>query len=282
MILLLILGNRNVFAMFIASLFCCFVGMAANLDACNIIAHRGASAEAPENTLAAVNLAWEQNSDIVEFDIHLTKDEEIVVTHDEDTKRITGKKLKIKNTNYAELSKLDVGSFFGEEFKGETIPTLAQVLATVPEGKKVAIEVKCKGNIVKRLAEEIEKSGLTNDQIMVISFEYDVVSEFKKQYPHREVCLLQTMRRHLITRKWKTSAEDIVEKLVKANLDGCIVKAVSAVDARFIRTVKSSGFKFFLYTIDDLSQAEKYMKLNVDGFATNCPAKMLELRSQVW
>jgi glycerophosphoryl diester phosphodiesterase len=252
-----------------------------NVYGCEIIAHRGASSEAPENTLASFNLAWKQNADIVEFDIHLTRDQEIVVIHDESTKRTGDIKLNIAETDYKDLLSVDVGSSFGPEFAGEKIPTLAQVLATVPDGKRVAIEIKCHGNIVKRLAEEIEKSGLAPDQILIISFEYDEIVEFKRLNPQFEVCMLQTMRRNLITRRWKTSAEDILEQVCDGALDGCVVKSVSAIDAEFVETIQSAGYKFRLYTVDDLDEAENLMRLGVDGIATNCPAKMLELRSKI-
>ena len=250
--------------------------------ACDIIAHRGASSEAPENTLASINLAWEQNADIVEFDIHLTEDNEVVVIHDDTTKRTGDIDLEIKKTTYADLLRVDVGSFFGPEFAGERIPTLAQVLATVPEGKRVAIEVKCHGNIVQRLAEEIAKSGLKDEQIFVMSFKHKEMKEFKRLNPQFEVCLLQSMRKNIITRRWKTSAGDILKKICKNGVDGVVVKSVDAIDAKFVRTIKSEGYTFRLYTVDDEAEATKLMKLHVDGFATNCPAKMLELRSQVW
>lgn len=258
---------------------CCIWSSAVN--ACEIIAHRGASSEAPENTLASVNLAWKQNADIVEFDVHLTKDDEVVVIHDDSTKRTGNVNLKIAKTNYKDLASVDVGSWFGPQFAGEKIPTLAEVLATVPDGKRVAIEVKCHGNIVKRLAEEIEKSGLATEQILVISFKYDEIVEFKRLNPQFEVCMLQKMKRHLITRRWKTSAEDILEKICGGALDGCVVKSVSAIDAEFVKTIQSADYKFRLYTVDDSAEAENLMRLKVDGIATNCPAKMLELRSKI-
>ncbi len=95
-----------------------------------IIAHRGASYEAPENTMAAVKLAWQMDADGVEIDVHLTKDEQVVVFHDDNTRRFGGNRKPIAECDYSELLKLDVGRFMGEQYKGERIPLLAQVINT--------------------------------------------------------------------------------------------------------------------------------------------------------
>ena len=84
-----------------------------------IIAHRGASYDAPENTLAAINLAWRQNADAVEVDIHVTKDQHAVVIHDADTERTGDKHLKIMEHTLNDLRKTDVGIRADDRWKGE-------------------------------------------------------------------------------------------------------------------------------------------------------------------
>ena len=101
-----------------------------------IVAHRGASYDAPENTVAAIKLAWEQKADAAEFDVFLSKDGKIVVMHDKDTKRIAGVDRKVVDQTLAELRKLDVGRWKDAKFAGEKMPTLDEMLATVPEGKQ--------------------------------------------------------------------------------------------------------------------------------------------------
>jgi len=100
-----------------------------------IVAHRGASFDAPENTVAAIKLAWEQKADASEFDVYLSKDGKIVVIHDATTKRTAGDDMKVALTNLDELRKLDVGKWKNAKFAGEKIPTLEEMLATVPSGK---------------------------------------------------------------------------------------------------------------------------------------------------
>lgn len=104
-----------------------------------IFAHRGASAHAPENTLAAFALALEQQADAIELDVKLSADEQVVVHHDATVDRTTDGHGRLKDMSLAELKKLDAGSFFSEKFKGEKIPTLEEVFETV--GKQTFINI---------------------------------------------------------------------------------------------------------------------------------------------
>ena len=111
-----------------------------------VIAHRGSSAQAPENTLPAFQLAWAQGADGIEADFLLTKDGHIVCFHDKDTKRLAGRQLAVAAATLEELRQFDVGSiqpqaveralrsWKGDQYKGVRIPTIAEVFATVPRG----------------------------------------------------------------------------------------------------------------------------------------------------
>lgn len=118
-----------------------------------IVAHRGASFDAPENTLSAFRLAWKLNADVIEGDFYLTKDEQIVCIHDKTTKRVAPKQtsLTIARSTLAELRALDVGSWKHPRFANERIPLLEEVLATVPEGKRIFVEIKCGPEIIPHL-----------------------------------------------------------------------------------------------------------------------------------
>ena len=106
-----------------------------------IIAHRGASYLAPENTRASVMMGWEKKAD-VEVDVHLSQDNRIVVIHDSTTKRTTNQDLKVSETPSDVLHHLDAGSFKGEQFAGEPIPFLADIIDTIPPPKKLFVEIK--------------------------------------------------------------------------------------------------------------------------------------------
>ena len=124
-----------------------------------IIAHRGASYLAPENTLASTLLAWKLKADAVEVDVYLSKDNRIVVIHDRTTKRTSGVNLNVAQTTAEELRQLDVGRFKNKKYAGEKIPFLEEIIATVPPKKKLYVEVKCGPEIVPLLKQVIEQSG---------------------------------------------------------------------------------------------------------------------------
>ena len=111
-----------------------------------VIAHRGASAYAPENTLAAFELAVEMEADWYELDCLLTKDNVVIVTHDGDLERCTNGAGEIAAKTLAELKALDAGSWFGEKFAGETMPTLAESLAMAKDRIGVYVEIKSAAN----------------------------------------------------------------------------------------------------------------------------------------
>ena len=107
-----------------------------------IIAHRGASHIAPENTVVSANAAWENGADAVEVDIYLSADGKIMVIHDSTTKRTTGSDYKVGETDSGILRSLDAGSWKGTEFAGEKIPFLEEIIETVPRGKRLYVEIK--------------------------------------------------------------------------------------------------------------------------------------------
>ena len=121
-----------------------------------VIAHRGASGYAPENTLASFSKAIEMNADILELDVHLTSDDSVMVMHDYNVKRTTNGKGEIESMSFDEIRKLDAGSWFDAKYKDEKVPTLNEVLALVNGRKKVLIELKwpAKG-IYKDLVERV-------------------------------------------------------------------------------------------------------------------------------
>src|SRR3954471_8107407 len=135
-----------------------------------IVAHRGASFDAPENTLAAYRLAWEQGADGAEGDYYLTTDQRIVCIHDPTTRRTGDRDLDVAKSTFDELRKVDVGSWKNAKYKGEQIPTIDEVLAIVPPGKLYFIEVKCGPEILPGIEAAIAKSGVKTEQLRIISF----------------------------------------------------------------------------------------------------------------
>ena len=132
-----------------------------------VIGHRGASTEAPENTLAANNLAFQQKADGVEVDVRLTKDNRLVCMHDKNAFRTAGQKNLIKESTLNQLKSLDVGKWKGEKWSGEAIPSLQDVLSEIPLNKKIFIDVKEDIETIDPLIEDIQKSNLVPEYISV-------------------------------------------------------------------------------------------------------------------
>ncbi|MEI6306166.1 MAG: glycerophosphodiester phosphodiesterase family protein, partial [Deltaproteobacteria bacterium] len=140
-----------------------------------LIAHRGASREAPENTLAAFRLAFSEGADGIEADFRLTRDGKIICLHDSSTSRTAGIDLKVADSSLKELRRLDVGAWKGECWRGELIPTLEEVLATLPAEKKLLIELKSGPEIVSVLKMILDRSERDTALINILSFSKEVV-----------------------------------------------------------------------------------------------------------
>src|SRR3954447_3954908 len=130
-----------------------------------IIGHRGASHDAPENTIASYKLAIEQGADGFEGDYWLGAGGHILDLHDKDTKRVAGRKLVVTTAPLKQLRALDIGSWKDPKWHAERMPTLEEVLAIVPAGKKVFLELKSGPEVVAPMAKVIAASHVSPDQI---------------------------------------------------------------------------------------------------------------------
>jgi glycerophosphoryl diester phosphodiesterase len=120
-----------------------------------IVAHRGASFEAPENTLAALRRAWELGAESSEIDVRVSADGVPVLMHDETTARTTGVDRAVRDQTLAELRGLDAGAWKGDAYRGEPVPTLEEALATVPAGRMLFVEIKTGAAEVEPIAAAI-------------------------------------------------------------------------------------------------------------------------------
>ena len=168
-----------------------------------IIAHRGASHDAPENTLAAVNLAWQQNADAVEIDVHLSRDGQLVVIHDENTRKTAGWNKNVSEQTLPELRRLDVGRWKGRQWAGAKIPVLAEVLGALPAGKRLFIEVKSGDAFIPAFADEFARSRAKPEQIVLIGFSLPTMALAKRAFPKSEVCWVAEFKRTWLAGRWR-------------------------------------------------------------------------------
>lgn len=148
-----------------------------------VVAHRGASHDAPENTLPAFELAWQQQADGIEGDFHLTSDGQIVCIHDADTDRVSGVRHVVAETPLQVLRQIDVGSWKGAEWQGTRMPTFAEVLDIVPRDKWFFIELKTGPEIVPPLAKQLAVYDGDHNKLVIISFNAETLAACAEQLP---------------------------------------------------------------------------------------------------
>lgn len=238
-----------------------------------IVAHRGASFLAPENTLAAVNLAWELGADAVEVDVHLSNDRRIMVIHDQDTLRTSGANHNVAQATALELRQLDAGSLKAKKYTGEKIPFLEEVLDTLPPGKKLFVEVKCGPEIVPHLRDLLKNSGKLS-QVIVISFDYAVAVKFKEIQPEVPVHFLKSTKKDAHGAR-PAYQEDLIEQALAGKLDGLGVH-YAGVTKKFAKAVYRAGLELYVWTVDDPLEARRLKNLEIDWLATNRPGWMRE------
>jgi glycerophosphoryl diester phosphodiesterase len=250
------------------------VGVRAELPL--IVAHRGASDEAPENTLAAFRLAWERGADAIEGDFRLTRDGHIVAMHDETTERTAGGiDWRVADSPLSQLQTLDVGAWKGEQFRGQRVPTLPQVLAIVPPGKKIFIEVKCGPELVLPLRDALRAAALTHDQLVVISFHESVIEETRRQLPDVKAMWLTGYKQDEDTGKWIPSSRDVLQTLTRIGAAGLDTQGNRhVVDAAFVAELRARQLEFHVWTIDEPAEAEYFRRLGADSITTNRPATL--------
>jgi glycerophosphoryl diester phosphodiesterase len=239
-----------------------------------IVGHRGASFDAPENTVASFKLAWEQKADAAELDLYLSKDGKIVVLHDANTKRVAGVDKKVVDQTFDELRTLDVGKWKDAKFAGEKIPSLEEMLATVPPGKRVLLEVKCGPEVVPELDRVLKANKLKPEQTPVIAFNADVIAAMKKARPDIPAYWLVT----LAPKKAKPrTAEELITKAKEIKADGLDLSADPAVLTKeFAQKVKVAGLKLYVWTVNDIDLAKQMIEVGAESITTDRPAWLRE------
>lgn len=224
------------------------------------IAHRGASAAAPENTLASVKLAWKVGADAAEVDIHLSDDKKVVVMHDYNTKRTSGQDHIIKETSSVVLRKLDVGSFKDIKYRNEKVPFLKEIIKTIPHGKKLVVEIKCKSEVLPFLEEIVNKSR-KKEQLVFIAFDWNTIVETKKMFPENKCYWLSSNRKDVLSK---------LNGFSESGLDGLNLN-YSVIDETIVMLAGKSGIEVLAWTVDDPVEAKRLIKLGITRITTNKP-----------
>jgi glycerophosphoryl diester phosphodiesterase len=222
-----------------------------------VIAHRGSSETAPENTLAAFRLAVEQRADFVELDVQESLDGEVVVMHDADLMRVGRSPHKVWEANAADLRAIDIGSYVGSQFSNERVPTLAEALAVCKGGSRVIVELKSYGHdqrLEEKVAAIVEASGMVNDTIFM-SLDHDMVRRMKMLRPEWRVGVL---------------VAKALGDLTSLEADFYAVEARLATRS-MVRQAHRAGRDVYVWTVNDPAWMLSAMSHGVDGLITDKP-----------
>lgn len=219
-----------------------------------IMGHRGAAALEPENTLLSIERAMEIGVDAVEIDVHMSKDEQLVVIHDSTVDRTTDGTGLVGSYTLKEIKALDAG-------KGETIPTLQEVVDLINNKVTLVIELKEEGT-EKRVVDLVRKNNV-EDNVYVISFWHRLVKTVKE-----------------MDRRIKTGV-----LFVGCPVDACIATQASAdalvmkytfINTEFVKIAHEGGLKVFVWNIDEADLVQPHADMGVDGMGSNDPRVLVE------
>ena len=242
-----------------------------------IIAHRGASHAAPENTLPAFELAWREGADGIEGDFHLTADGQVVCIHDADTARVAGEKLIVCEQSLTSLRRLDVGAWRGAAYRGTTIPTLAEVLAIVPANKVIEIEIKCGAEIIPPLLADINRAAIRPQQITFISFDARVIAALKVQAPQYRALYLSKFQSDT-KGNGVPSLTTLQQTLSTCNADG--VGSCPHIPRAIADALLAQNYCWTTWTIDNSNIARRLQQWGVYSITTNTPAALRQALNQ--
>jgi len=246
-------------------------------DELEIIAHRGASWDAPENSRAAVDLAWRQGADAVEADFRLTQDGRIVASHDHSLNRVAGVDLRISEHSLDELRRFDIGSWKGQQWSGERIATLEEMLAiAAPPASRFYVEIKCGPEIAAELARVVRTSGWAEERIVPICFSADVLVAVRRELPNSPTYLVVEFLRDPQTGVWYPDADERLAEAARHELTGLDLMAARALDAGLIRRIRAAGLDVCVWTVDEEQQSRRLMDIGVRRITTNRPGFLRE------
>ena len=234
-----------------------------------IVAHRGASAYAPENTVPAYELAWEMEAEAAELDVQMTGEEGIIVIHDHSTDRTTGHQGIVREMSHAELRALDAGAWKGAQWAGTQLPFLQEIYDTMPPGRQLFVEIKRSELLaVEKVVEEIEASGRREDTV-IIAFVKAICEEAVRLAPDIPVLWLIGAERDedgnflpIPVERAREAAEAGIAGL-NVNINGITQELKDACDAE--------GITLSVWTVNPPEDIRRMVRLGVYAITTDVP-----------
>ena len=234
-----------------------------------VIAHRGASAHAPESTEAAIRLALRQRSDMIELDVQMTRDRRLVIFHDQRLDRTTNGRGRLTSWTAARLARLDAGEWFSARFRGQRILLVSQALRLVPPPVRVNLELKppsrgSRFDAVSRVVACIRRSRAWR-RTLISSFDASLIARVRTGAPSLATALLCHARP--------------ARSLRRAAALGCVAwhPHASLVTPARVRAAHQQGLRVHAWTVDRRNEAQRLLRAGVDGVFTNRPDRIRPL-----
>ncbi|RPF56151.1 glycerophosphodiester phosphodiesterase family protein [Aquisalibacillus elongatus] len=227
-----------------------------------VAAHRGDKMHTPENSMSSIRSAVEKNADVVEIDAQITQDDIVVLNHDLNLQRVAGVPYHVKDLTYEELQQYEIGSSFSEEFKGEKIPTLEEVLIEIEEaGIKAMIELKPDGTeeeLAEQVVSLVEEYEMV-DQVYVTSFNYKAIQEIRKH--NEDIKIGQILFRS-------------AGNLSRLDVDFYVVHQTLLTE-RFIKEARGHQRNVWVWSVNLERTIDEVLKYDIDGIIAADPALVL-------
>ncbi len=255
---------------------CATVALARGVE---IVAHRGASYDAPENTVASQELAWQTGADAAEFDVRRTKDGQFAIMHDPTTNRTTGRDARFADLTLAELRELDAGSGKGPRFAREKVPTLDEMLQHIAPGKRVIIHIYLETDTISALADAIRRNQIGPDRAAIISFDYEPLCAVRAALPAFQTLWLVKAPSADPAKK-TLSLDELIRDCRAAGFSGLSFNQDWPLDEAGVKQIKSAGLLMHVWTVDLPQIARRWIDLGVDSITTNRPGWLREQLKQ--
>lgn len=263
--------------------FCLYCSLSAQNPAKKtlIIAHRGASGIAPENTLAAFEKALEAGADVIEIDVHQTRDSVILVMHDEKLDRTTNMTGLIKNFNWEAIKNADAGGWFDSAYAGEKIPMLAEVITLVEGKARLLIEIKKGGSYypgIERRVNDIIQEHHAAGWCMIQSFSTVAVNNFLAL--HTTIPVYKLVVGNVPALPFHHDGHMRWGGILKYKQVAGVNPYRKFARKRIIRKLHARGQQVFSWTINNEKLMRKLTERGVDGIITNYPARLKNILAQ--
>lgn len=251
-----------------------------------IIGHKGAAGYAPENTLASLQVAMDMGVDMIEIDVHMTKDGEVVVFHDEDISRTTNGTGMIHELTLAEVKELDAGSWFSPKFAGEKVPTLREAIDLVHGNADILIDIKSKGhefydNFAEVIVDIIDEKEDNKEWCIVQSYEQEYLEHAYARDSTIKMKKIMMGEDESMLFSFYLNSKSFMTNRNKHHFFETINPHYSTLSQRRIFRLHAKGYKVHTYVVNEREEMIKMLNMAVDGIITDFPDRLMKVREDI-